>query len=69
MLALVCVRLWCYVHRLHPLHNLWRVMSLLLLVGFLWKVIFLINAFMGGRLLHDRLSQSFVIRPSAASGW
>tara|TARA_Y100000588_G_scaffold276747_1_gene293188 strand:- start:1402 stop:2673 length:1272 start_codon:yes stop_codon:yes gene_type:complete len=56
-------------HRLHPLHNLWRVMSLLLLVGFLWKVIFLINAFMGGRLLHDRLSQSFVIRPSAASGW
>lgn len=54
--------------RLHPLHNLWRVMALLLLVGFLWKVIFLINAFMGGRLLHDRLSQSFVIRPSAASG-
>jgi len=55
--------------RLHPLHNLWRVMSLLLLVGFLWKVIFLINAFMGGRLLHDRLSQSFVIRPKTASGW
>jgi len=54
--------------RLHPLHNVWRVMSLLLLVGFLWKVIFLINAFMGGRLLHDRLSQSFVIRPNAASG-
>lgn len=54
--------------RLHPLHNLGRVMSLLLLVGFLWKVIFLINAFMGGRLLHDRLSQSFVVRPNAASG-
>jgi uncharacterized RDD family membrane protein YckC len=54
--------------RLHPLHNLWRVMALLLLVGFLWKVIFLINAFMGGRLLHDRLSQSFVIRPNTANG-
>ncbi|MCG8392447.1 MAG: RDD family protein [Pseudomonadales bacterium] len=54
--------------RLHPLHNLWRITALLLLVGLLWKVIFLINAFMGGRLLHDRLSQSFVIRPSSASG-
>lgn len=55
--------------RLNPLHNLWRVISLLLLVGLLWKVVFLINAFMGGRLLHDRLSQSFVIRPNVASGW
>ncbi|WP_300525604.1 RDD family protein [Alcanivorax sp.] len=55
--------------RLNPLHNLWRVISLLLLVGLLWKVVFLINAFMGGRLLHDRLSQSFVIRPNEASGW
>ena len=55
--------------RLNPLHNLWRGISLLLLVGLLWKVVFLINAFMGGRLLHDRLSQSFVIRPNVASGW
>ncbi|SFM21627.1 RDD family protein [Marinobacter zhejiangensis] len=48
------------LERLHLLHNIGRVVSFCL-TGLLWKVIFILNAFMKGRLLHDRLSGSYVV--------
>lgn len=48
------------LQRLHPLHNLGRVLAFCI-TGALWKVIFIINAFMKGHLLHDRISRSYVV--------
>lgn len=49
-------------------HNLLRVI-VFLLSGILWKVIFILNAFMKSRLLHDRISSSFVVRQRSMSGY
>ena len=48
------------LQRLHPLHNVGRIIAFCL-TGILWKVIFIVNAFMKGHLLHDRISRSYVI--------
>ena len=48
------------LQRLHPLHNLGRILAFCI-TGALWKVIFIINAFMKGHLLHDRISRSYVV--------
>lgn len=47
--------------RLPLWHNLLRVLAFTA-SGLLWKVIFVLNAFLKGRLLHDRISNSFVVR-------
>ena len=49
------------LQRLHPLHNVGRIIAFCL-TGILWKVIFIVNAFMKGHLLHDRISRSYVIQ-------
>lgn len=49
------------LQRLHPLHNVGRILAFCI-TGALWKVIFIVNAFMKGHLLHDRISRSYVIR-------
>ncbi|MEQ3724294.1 RDD family protein [Alcanivorax sp.] len=48
------------LQRLHPLHNLGRILAFCI-TGALWKVIFILNAFMKGHLLHDRISRSYVV--------
>lgn len=53
-----------YGDRLAVWHNVLRVLAFMA-TGLLWKVIFIVNAFMKGRLLHDRISRSFVISPSS----
>lgn len=46
--------------RIDYFHGIARLLALCL-TGVLFKVIFFVNAFLGGRLLHDRISDSFVI--------
>ena len=48
-------------------HNGLRVIAFIL-TGLLWKVIFIVNAFLGGRLLHDRISRTVVISQRSANG-
>ncbi len=46
---------------LSQLHNAGRFLVFVLTTALLWKGIWLINAFLHGRLLHDRISRSYVV--------
>ncbi|MCE7525545.1 RDD family protein [Alloalcanivorax xenomutans] len=42
-------------------HNLWRVMAFVVVNALTSKVVILVNLFLKGNLLHDRVSRSYVI--------
>src|SRR5690606_41893111 len=45
-----------------------RTLTFMLSIALLWKIIWIFNAFMGGRLLHDRVSRSFVVHKNDLPG-
>ena len=45
-------------------HSLGRIFTFVVTTALLWKGIWLVNAFLRGRLLHDRLSKSYVVHVS-----
>ncbi|AFT71848.1 RDD family protein [Alloalcanivorax dieselolei B5] len=47
--------------RLSFLHNVWRVMAFVVVNALTSKVVILVNLFLKGNLLHDRVSRSYVI--------